>query len=144
MASFGCQTISQEWMVQLKWNKTKGVRIDMILDTQEDFDLWPQTWPWPWILMKTNFERAVRNGWFDLHGTKGIWINTMLDSLYDSLYDYMTFDPTHDLDHGFSRSNLEKFQIWMGSNSLTQKLFIAAYIFHQAGSFLDFIVVSLM
>ena len=45
----------------------------------------------------------LRNGRADWHGTKGMWIDRMLDPHCD-----FELDPTHDLDLWFSRSNFQK------------------------------------
>ena len=31
------------------WHRTKGMWIDRMLDPHCDFELWPHTWPWPFI-----------------------------------------------------------------------------------------------
>ena len=31
------------------WHRTKGIWIDMMLDSLYDLDVWPHPWPWPWI-----------------------------------------------------------------------------------------------
>ena len=37
--------ISQEWLVPLMWNNVEG----WILGELYDLELWPHSWPWPWI-----------------------------------------------------------------------------------------------
>ena len=74
-------------------NVTNGFDLDhnldlWILKVKRDLDLWPHTWPWPWIMLRNkpnitylldhgfswpNFEIAVsQNGRADWHCTKGV------------------------------------------------------------------------
>ena len=58
-------------------NVTNGFELDYnrdlwTLKVKRDLDLWPHTWPWPWIFM-VNFEIAVsQNGRVDWHCTKEV------------------------------------------------------------------------
>ena len=50
-------------------------------------------------IMKKSY---LRNGMADWHGTKGMWVDRMLDFIVTS-----NFGLTHDLDLRFSRLNIE-------------------------------------
>ena len=84
------------------WHGTKGIWVDMMLDPRCDFELWPHPWPWPSIF-KVKVWKSHNSGmgcpidmewkgcestecWthvmtfnFDWHGTKGLWVDMMLD-----------------------------------------------------------------
>ena len=47
------------------WHGTKGMWVDRMLDSHCDLELWPHTWPWPWIF-KANFLNSC------ISGTKGL------------------------------------------------------------------------
>ena len=82
--------VFQDWMVWLTWNKR-----DMNWD-----DVGSIRWPSsliPAMTLTLDFEGQFSNRWCGFH------------------YITLTFDPTHDLDLGFSRSNfqVDVFQEWM-------------------------------
>ena len=65
--------------IELQASKvTNGFDLDhnldlWILKVKRDLDLWPHTWPWPWIFMDSNFEKALsQNGRADWHCSKGV------------------------------------------------------------------------
>ena len=89
------------------WHGMKGMWVDRMLDRCCDFQHSPHSWPWPWIF-KVKFWNILkllylRNGIADLHRTKGMWVDRMLDPCCDFQHHL-----NHDLDLGFSRSNFWK------------------------------------
>ena len=71
------------------WHGTKGIWVDRMLDPCCDFQCSPLPWPWPSIF-KVKFKKRhisgmgyLRNGMADWHGTKGMWVDRMLDSHCD-------------------------------------------------------------
>ena len=94
------------------WHGTKGMWVDRMLYPLCDFQLWPEPWPWPWIFNVKFLKSLISGmGWpigMNWKGCESIKCWTPV----------MTFNVhlTHDLDIGFSRSNLEKVvsQEWDG------------------------------
>ena len=86
------------------WHGMKGMWVDRMLDPCCDFQLSPYLWPWPWIF-KVKFKKKsliLWMGWpIDLErkGCESIecWTHVVT---FNVLF--------HDLDLGFSRSNLKK------------------------------------
>ena len=88
------------------WHGTKGMWVDRMLDPHCDFELWPHPWPSP-LIFKVKFWKShnsgtwcpidmerkgcestqgqilkksyLSNGMPDWHGTKGMWVDRMLD-----------------------------------------------------------------
>ena len=102
--------VSQEWEGRLTWNEREWD--DRKLHPLCYFELSPQPWHWPWIF-KVKFwkSRISGMGWPIDMGWKGCesiecWTHVVA----------FNFPLTHDLDHGFSRSNFENAvsQEWEG------------------------------
>ena len=92
------------------WHGTKRIWVDRMLNPLCDFQLWPQPWLWPWIFtVKFGKTRMSGMGWPIDMESKGC------ESI-ECLIHVMTFNfpLTHDLDLGFSRSNLKKFYLMNG------------------------------
>ena len=86
------------------WCETKRKCIGWILGTICDLDLWPPSWPWPWMFqgqISKNSSTYRIVGLIDVKwkGSDLIWYwaNCMT----------LPFDHTHDLDLGVSRSESE-------------------------------------
>ena len=45
------------------WHRTKGIWIDMMLNSLYDLDVWPHPWPWPWIFKVKYWNCCFMNGW---------------------------------------------------------------------------------
>ena len=105
------KVVSQEWDADwhgikgmwVDWHGIKGMWVDRMLDPCCDFQLSPHPWPWPWIF-KVKFWKSLIlwMGWpFDMErkGCESIecWAHVVTFNVH--LF--------HDLDLGFSRSNLE-------------------------------------
>ena len=46
------------------WHGTKGMWVDRMLHSLCDFQLWPQSWPWPWIFKVKFWKRCISwMGW---------------------------------------------------------------------------------
>ena len=76
------------------WCETKRKCIGWILGTLCDLDLWPHSWPWPWIFQgQISKYLYLRNCWSD-------WCERKRGQLIWCWANYMTlpFDHTHDLD----------------------------------------------
>ena len=68
---------------RLTWNEmdvSSNHVNDRMLDPHYDFELWPHPWPWP-LIFKVKFwkKSQLRNGMPDWHGTKGMWVDWLLD-----------------------------------------------------------------
>ena len=78
------------WLNSKASNVTNGFDLDhnldlWILKVKCDLDLWPHTWPWPWIFM-VKFEIAVsQNGRADWHCTKGVAVGNSFWVFLNSL-----------------------------------------------------------
>ena len=88
--------------VRADWHATKEMWIDKMLHPLCDFQLWPQSWPWPWIF-KVKFwkSRISGMGWpidMEWKGYESIecWTHVVTFNVHLN----------HDLDIGFSRSNV--------------------------------------
>ena len=82
------------------WHGTKGMWLDMMLDTHYDFHLWPHPWPWPWTF-KVKFWKSCNSGMgcsIDME-RKGCELTECWTHVVT-----FNFDFTHDLDLEFSRS----------------------------------------
>ena len=58
-------------------NVTNGFDLDHNLDlwifkVKRDLDLWPHTWPWPWIFMVKFWNSCISEWGADWHCTKGV------------------------------------------------------------------------
>ena len=92
------------------WHGMKGMWVDRMLHPLCDFQLWPQ--PWPWISTVKFWKSCISEmGWpIDMErkgcGSIECWAHVVTFNVH--LF--------HDLDLGFSRSNLEKVisQEWDG------------------------------
>ena len=83
------------------WHGTKGMWVDIMLDTFCGFQHSPHPWPWPWIF-KVKFWKCCISGMG--------WAIDMERKGCESLECYthfviFNFDLNHDHDRGFSRSN---------------------------------------
>ena len=94
------------------WHGIKGMWVDRMLHPCCDFELSPHPWPWPWIF-KVKFWKCLIlwMGWpidMERKGCESIECWTHVVTFNVHLF--------HDLDLGFSRSNLEIFisQEWDG------------------------------
>ena len=104
--------IYPEWVVQLTWNK--WIWFNIMLDLPYDLDLLPSPWPWSWIFKVKFWNSYIPWPGCPIDGERigceSVWCWTH--------YMALTFDPTHELDLGLSRSKFEivVFQEWMGSD----------------------------
>ena len=89
------------------WQETKVIWIEAVLDPLDDLDLWP-AYDLDLRFSRSNFQTVssqeevclARSAW---HEMKGIWIQLIRCW---TQYITLTFDPTHDFDLWFLRSNL--------------------------------------
>ena len=103
------------------WCETKRKCIGWILGTICDLDLWPHSWPWPWMFQGQVLKYSSSiSGIVDLidvkwKGSELIWYWTDCMSL--------PFDHTHDLDLGVLRSESEitLSQEWGGRLTMNEK-----------------------
>ena len=66
------------------WSETKRKCIGWILGTICDLDLWPHSWPWPWMFQgEISKYLFLRNCWSDWCEIKTKWISMILGRLYD-------------------------------------------------------------
>ena len=91
--------VSQEWEGRLTWNERdlRRQNVGPMLWLSMFTSSMTLTLDFQGQILKKSY---LRNGMADWHGTKGMWVDRMLDSHCD-------FDLTHDLDLGFSRLNIE-------------------------------------
>ena len=117
--------ISNLLYLSQKWSdcyQTKSKHIDWTLGLKCDHWVWPWPWPWPWIF-RSNMEfplsqpKVVR---LPRNEKQTYWLNSRpqmwpmgLNLTITLTFEFwrsnvtLTFDHTHDLDHGFSWSNFE-------------------------------------
>ena len=70
------------------WHGIKGMWVNRMLDQLGHsimlFQLFPHPWPWPWIFKVKFLEKFyLMNEMADWHGTKGMWVDRMLDPCCD-------------------------------------------------------------
>ena len=101
------------------WHGTKGMWVDWMLDPCCDFQLWPHSWPWPFIF-KVNFWKSRNSGMgcpIDME-RKGCELTECWTHVVT-----LNFDLTHDLDLEFSMSNFKiaVSQEWEGRLTWNEK-----------------------
>ena len=66
------------------WCETKRKCIGLILGIICDLDLWPHSWPWPWMFQgQISKYLYLRNCWSDWCEMKRKWVDMILGRLYD-------------------------------------------------------------
>ena len=83
---------------KFNWYGTKGMWVDRMLDPLCDLELWP----WPWIFKGQIWKKLYPRNGMDME-----WKGCDLIGSWTH-FETLNFDPAHDLDIGFSRSNFEK------------------------------------
>ena len=112
--------LSQKWS---DCHETKSKHIDWTLGLNCDHRVWPWPWPWPWIF-KVKYgisyisaksgpiaTKRKANISTELQASKmspmGLNLTISFTFKFWRLNVTLSFDHTHDLDHGFSWSNFE-------------------------------------
>ena len=86
------------------WQWTKGMWIDRVLHPLCVFQRSPHPWPWPWIF-KVKLWKCCISGMGGQIDMEGKWFESTECWTYVVTFNVHLF---HDLDLGFSRSNLKK------------------------------------
>ena len=109
--------LSQKWS---DCHETKSKHIDWTIGLKCDHWVWPWPWPWPWIFkvkygisyisaksapIATNKKQTYRLNSRPQMWPMGLNLTITLTFEFWRLNVTLSFDHTHDLDHGFSWSN---------------------------------------